>query len=363
MDLEQVLLKAMAVPMDNRFQSMAELRLALQQITGLGGASPTPVLRPAATAALGQSAGPAAAPAAQKPAPVPVPPIVRKTTTAPPPPQGFLERSWPLLLLGGAVFVVLLLVIGSLNRSAPPDAAGQLALYTATASRSAGSISLEAGGATLPAAIFTPLARETPLAPSSTASMATPTLPTMPAVMLEGFTRKPEGWREGLLNGLDCRLDRGKYICELQPGATISEAQWLEHVTMEDIFILAVDIRLEKTSQSHSAGLVFHSSDDGRYLFSIRSDGFFRVASVQDEPANFINLIEWQRSAAVRLGENNRLVVHGSGDVYAFYINGAFVGQLQDRLWTGGYPGVHIFSAPQPKAVTVEFDQFELRQP
>ena len=365
--VEQAILKAMAVPMDNRYQTMSDLRAALEgslspeQARVLAANFSAQAQPPTPTGAINPS-GQATPPQGSKPAPIPVAPVPRTSTTAPPPPKGFLARSWPLLLLGGALFIVLLLVIGSLNRSASPGESSQIVLYTATPSLHVGVVNLGSSGATAPASIFTPLPKHTPTLQTSADPLATPTLPSFPAVMLEGFASKQGGWREGVQNGLDCRLERGKDRCQLESGVSISETQWVEKLTMDDSFILAVDIWLEKTNQPLSAGLVFRSSDAGRYLFTIRSDRYFRVASVQEEPSNFINLVDWKRTEAVRPGENNHLVVHGSGDTYTFFINGEYVGKLQDSLWIEGHPGIHIFSAPQPRTAIVEFDQFELRQ-
>ena len=114
--LEQVILRAMAIPMDRRYQSASELKSALLLLEGQTAQNSAG----AAAAGFNQApanSGSAKNPVKPRPAPIPVGPLPRRTTTAPPPPKGFLANNWPLLLVSGVIVIFAAVTLGLLLRS------------------------------------------------------------------------------------------------------------------------------------------------------------------------------------------------------------------------------------------------------
>jgi serine/threonine-protein kinase len=352
--IEQIILRAMAIPMDRRYQNAAEMKAALLAVN------------------LPRSAVHGRPPAPPRPTPVPVEPLPRRTTTAPPP-KGFFASNWPVLLLGGVALVFLLLAAGRLFLTGKE---AKQAATKATASAFAVQSSAEPPQPTSTSPIDALVAKAggtqtaevqksgTPL-PATPA--LTPRVPDYPRRFYDNFKDNNNEWFTGIQDSLACWVAGGRYTCQVQSGQAANHFQWLERNPLPSEFTLSSDV-WPGPDRPHglgdaNAGLVFRSSDQGRYLFSVRNDGYFRVSSVQSAPANWVDVISWTQSDAVRRGQDNRLLVVGRGFHYNLFINGKYVGSFDDALWTDGYPGLHLFTAPGEKPAVVEFDNFELRSP
>jgi hypothetical protein len=365
---EQAILKAMSPAMDARYQKAEQFKAALaaagRSLTNQP-ASARPA--PAASAASPGGAKPvaSAAPAA-RPVPVPVEPLPRRTTTAPQPAPGFLAANWPLLLLSGILAVILLLaaIRQVINQRAEQAAQQTLApsptLLRPTATSPIDSL-VAKSAATQTAAAAT---AQTPLAKPPA---ATPVLPAYPRRLSDPFKDNTNQWLTGIEGSLACWLAGGRYTCQTQAEQAANRFQWLDEIELPAEFTLSADIwpgpdRPRGLGDSN-AGLVFRSTEQGRYVFSIRNDGYFRVSSIQSAPANWIDLIAWQPSPVIRRGQDNTLSVAGRGYHFDLFINGQFVASLDDNQWPEGAPGLHLFTAPSEKPAVVEFDNFELYYP
>jgi serine/threonine-protein kinase len=337
--LEQVILKAMALPMERRYQNAAELLVALEQ-------------------AMVENARP-------RPAPVPVDPLPRRASAPPPHPPGFLSQNLPYFILGGVLLVVIALVIarlvinaGGAAPSQPPPAPTTTPQPTAT---SAIDVLVAKDAATRTALAQ----RQT--TPLPTTSDATPAIPIFTRRLFDNFNSKTQDWFTGIDNNLACWIAGGRYTCQAQAGQAVNYFQWLDDFALPAEFVLSTDAwpgpERPRGMGDANTGLVFRATDQGRYLFSVRNDGYFRLSSVQSEPANWVDLLPWQRSDAIRRGQDNRLLVSGRGAHYDLFINGQFVGSVDDPTWVAGFPGLHLFTAPGEKPPIVEFDNFLLQTP
>jgi len=362
--VEHVILKAMAVEMERRYQTAAEMRADLQ--TAGGWVMPV-IVQPAVT-----NNSPVSRP---KPAPVPVEPLRRRPTTAPPPPEGFVASNWPLLLLGGAALLVLLLVVARTavaqyrQNQARQAAAAQATAFAALVSPTA---PLPTSTSPIDDLLVKSNATQTAEAHQATRSLpptsvATPHVPDYRRVLYENFKDNQNDWLTGIQGSLACWIAAQRYTCQVQSGQAANHFQWLERYAMPSEFVLSADV-YPGPDRPHglgdaNAGLVFRSTDQGRYLFSIRNDGAFRVSSIQSAPANWVDEIPWTYSDAIRRGEANRLTIVGRGQHYDLYIDGQYLGGFDDNLWVDGHPGIHLFTAPGEKPALVEFSDLELRTP
>jgi hypothetical protein len=370
---EQVILKAMAVAMDRRFQSAAEMKSAL-----LAAYKDIPLSTSLAASAYqaglaigSSSASPgvlnqgAVAPVQARPV-TPVAPLPRRITTTPPPPKSFLAANWPGLMLGGVVllFVALALVRLSINgqSGAPPESIGAVQA-SPVALRATPTSAIDTLVAKQAATKTAEAGQAGTAAPATPA--ATPAVPDYPRLFYDNFRDNQNKWFTGIQDSLACWIVAGRYTCQVKAGQAANHFQWLELKGMPSEFVLAADVwpgpERPRGLGDANAGLVFRSSEQGRYLFSVRNDGAFRVSSIQSSPANWLDIIPWKQSPAVQRGQDNRLVVSGRGSQYDLFINGQYVGSFADNLWVDGFPGLHLFTAPGDQAAVVEFDNFELR--
>lgn len=365
---EQAILKAMAPAMDARYQQAKQLKAALAE-AGRSHVNQPASAKPAMAvpaASIGSAKPAASIHLAPRPAPIPVEPLPRRTTTAPPPAPTFLAANWPLLLLSGILAVILLLALirQGINQQAE-RAAQQTLVPNPTPLRPTATSPIDSlvakSAATQTAAAGT---SQTPLAFTPA---ATPVLPAYPRRLYDPFKDNTNQWLTGIEGSLACWLAGGRYTCQTQAEQAANRFQWLDSVSLPAEFTLSAEIwpgpdRPRGLGDSN-AGLVFRSTEQGRYVFSIRNDGYFRVSSIQSAPANWIDLIAWQPSPAIRRGEDNRLSVAGRGYHYDLFINGQFVASIDDNQWPEGAPGLHLFTAPGEKPAVVEFDNFELHYP
>ncbi len=364
--LEQVILRAMAIPMDRRYQSASEFKSALLLLDGQtarNSAGAGAAVFNQATA----NSGSANSPAKPRPAPIPVEPLPRRTTTAPPAPKGFLANNWPLLLVGGVIVIFAAVALGLLLRSRTNLAEPFMPSPSPTQPRATATSpidSLVAKGA----ATQTSAAQLAETSPPSTPA-PTPTIPAFTRRLFEPFKdiSNRYGWLTGIQDSLACWIAGGRYTCQAEKGQAANHFQWLDQVDLPPEFVLSADVwpgpaRPQGLGDAN-AGLIFRASEIGRYLFSVRNDGAYRVSTIQSEPANWVDIIPWTQSTAMRKGEDNRLTVSGRGDRYDLFINGVFVGSFDSNLWADGHPGIHLFTAPGEKATIVEFDNIELRTP
>lgn len=371
--IEQVILRAMALPMDQRYQDMPALQSALQaalQVAPYAANSVGPDARPGSPGSIPGAVSSLVKPASAqvKPVPVPVGPLPRKTTTPPPPAPGFWARYWPLLLLGGVLLVIMILTtlrVGQNRRAQEAVSAGAAlqspTLPWPTATSPIDSLLAKQNATQTAAALASPLPGQTP------SPAVTPTIPAYPRQFYDPFSTAQGDWFTGIEDNLACWIAGGRYTCQSQAGAASNHFQWLEDHLLPSQFVLSAvvwpGVERPRGLGDANAGLVFQSTEQGRYLFSIRNDGFFRLSSIQSSPANWIDIIPWTRFDAIRRGQDNRLAVVANGRQYSLFINDQYAGAFSDNLWVEGYPGLHLFSAAGEKATIIEFDNFELRHP
>lgn len=90
------------------------------------------------------------------------------------------------------------------------------------------------------------------------------------------------------------------------------------------------------TGSTIRTGIWLRYQDANNFLaFLIRENGSFYVGRYQNA---YLDLLPWQQSDAIRTGNGavNTLRVDIVGDEFTFYINGVFVGSINDGTWPEG---------------------------
>lgn len=374
--MERTILKAMAVAMEQRYQSADDLNAALNNLNPLANRqayssqatsySPTPPgigAKPGPDAGGGMGNLPSGA---QKAAPVPVEPLRHRTTTAPPAPPSRLASAWPVLLLGGTLLILLILVLARLSQTNQLAERATGLAPSFTPPRPSPTSPIDALLAKQ-AATQTAAALVSATSPQALTPQATPTIPTYPRRFYDNFNEARGDWFTGIKDNLACWILSGRYTCQVQANSSANHFQWLEGQPLPAQFVLSTNVWVGEERPrglgDANAGLLFHSSSLGRYLFSIRNDGFYRLSTIQSSPANWIDIIPWTPSPAIQRGQVNRLLVSANGIQYSLFINDAYVASFTNNQWVEGFPGLHLFSAAGDQPTVIEFDNFELRYP
>ena len=104
-------------------------------------------------------------------------------------------------------------------------------------------------------------------------------------------------------------------------------------------FDLSVDAWQEEGPADGYYGIVFRESNEGYYLFSVSSDGYFDVGVVEGD--EYTELVRRRRHDAIQRGSGvNRLRVVAQGHNYAFYVNDVRVATLADETFRHGAVGL-----------------------
>ena len=126
-------------------------------------------------------------------------------------------------------------------------------------------------------------------------------------------------------------------------------------------FYAAVEAERAAGSSASDTGLIFREdSANNFYYFGVGDDGFFVSVNYDNE---WIDIIEWGPSPAIRVGEVNRLAVIAQGSHFIFLLNDQVVGDAVDDHIASGSVGVGFQIYEPDQQVTVQFDNFELRKP
>jgi len=126
-------------------------------------------------------------------------------------------------------------------------------------------------------------------------------------------------------------------------------------------FYLSVDVQKPREFKDSGYGVMFRcpNSNEG-YAFYLTDNRKFSVL-VKDYD-EWLPLIDWTYSSAIKPIDINRLVVIAEGTHFDFYINSEYVGDLTDSRFSAGKVGLAV-GFEEGATGEYAFDNFELRQP
>ena len=369
-DLEQVIIKSLAIPMDNRYQSAAQMQSALSSVLNISTVNPNrsgQVPLQSQSLPVGSQSPPSPGIAAQNAAlshagRIPgagSPGISGGYSSIAPqlPAQKNINNRLPLILFITFVAIAsgMILIRALLRPGQSQSETTNMSTYSPLPTPP----KRELPTMTPPSRILTPLA----MAPiENTPAGATPTIPAYPVYIYDLFQFPRIDWESDDTTGLSCRRKGDIFACDLP--ARSANNYWLrpDGIDLLPGFILSTEIELPKDNPTATAGLIFRDSSAGRYLFSVNGEGQYRVSSIQDDPSNWINLIEWTSHDGIKTDELNLLQVIADSTSYSFFVNHQFLARLDDSSWINGGPGIYLFAATDNKPATFNFNNFEIRQ-
>jgi hypothetical protein len=120
--------------------------------------------------------------------------------------------------------------------------------------------------------------------------------------------------------------------------------------------ILEIDTLVLSTDKSNGYGLMCRADGAGDgYYFLLGSDGSATIRRGQGRQVQA--LMAWTKTGAVReAGRTNTLRAVCIGDYLALWVNGEFVGEVRDTLYSGGVTGIVGVTARMGERLTVDFD-------
>jgi hypothetical protein len=119
--------------------------------------------------------------------------------------------------------------------------------------------------------------------------------------------------------------------------------------------VFEVDTDFVEGAEDNAFSLICRGSaaDSQRgYYFTISTDGFYRVAVSDGEQFRYI--VEWDRSLAINLADENHLTLVCVNDYFAFYVNDTLLTEFYDSLYTEGTVGMMVYSYED--ATEIAFD-------
>jgi hypothetical protein len=211
-----------------------------------------------------------------------------------------------------------------------------------------------------------------------------PTLPPVEAVAPLGLSiAPPSGWRNVVEDAFsDNRTgwlvnnhedDWGTITRQVTGGAyrwTVNATQavgrWSTLTLPDDggslgDFHAGVDARRESGPQAAAYGLLLRQFEGGYYIFNVRDDGYYQFnlwAGYEWQP-----IIDWTETTAVRSGEINRLTVRAEGNRFALFINDQRVAETENDQIPRGKIGLSISTAATQGNAVFVFDNFTLWVP
>lgn len=358
----KIVLKAMELPRDKRFQSAAEMADAFRQDK-----------------------------------------LVTATTKAPPP--ALLPRTSPTLSgsrLGGLLVSALVLLVAGvvgfrLNRvwldflaartpvaaEAPdPSTSGSgapLAAYDDLPSVGGTPMPPPATGSVVTSSVEAdPITSTVPVTPTPSpqpgllSPLATPEGPVVPetwtVVVADVFDDNENNWivseYDDDWGSVTREMDEGVYRWTIDADQAVGrwctpDLQQGEDGAVDDFFV-TVEVQRLQGPESAAYGLVLRHVEGNYYLFSVRDDGYFQFSlwyGYAWQP-----IVDWTQTLAVQPGEVNRLAARVEGDRFELYINDSLVTEAESDQLEAGEAGLAIATAATGETEAVFlFDNYELR--
>lgn len=196
-----------------------------------------------------------------------------------------------------------------------------------------------------------------------------PTIPSNWPPIAEGrFTNEGSEWAVGnfpeepAIPRFELRLVDGIYRWEIESQSDTAARFVISAYPSAVNFTVAVDVRFTEVSLPASAALLFGSSKDEQYNFSISSNGYFTLTVEHLINQSVTRAIDWT-PIGVRFAPNawNRMTLVVDGGLVRCYLNSQYLSEYRFSDFAGGKVGLEIQLSHKASAV-IDFDNFEFRR-
>ncbi len=164
-----------------------------------------------------------------------------------------------------------------------------------------------------------------------------------------------DGWISGGVDGGKIGLSQGDYYT-----VTVQQAGKLIHGTGDFSgaeVIVHADASLVMTGDNDQGlyGVTCRVQPDGSGIFfAVRGDGMANIIKLEGE--EMIELLDWQQTDWINAGITSNFIEGDClGTTYTLFVNGDYLGYVDDAEYTDGKVGVAVFS-PGSKPTRADFD-------
>ncbi len=131
-------------------------------------------------------------------------------------------------------------------------------------------------------------------------------------------------------------------------------------ITTTDFYLSVEARRVSGPEISACYGLWFRGDGSDFYIFEVCDDQTYQV--VLSNEAGWETLIGFNKSSAIKPNQSNKLSIIAEGSSFEFYINDQLVDSLTNSHWARGYVGIMI-EMGDGDTTTYEFDNFVVVKP
>jgi hypothetical protein len=182
-----------------------------------------------------------------------------------------------------------------------------------------------------------------------------------PIQLSESFDDNRNLWLEGQFDDAfaanDFALD-GQLRWTITAHQSVLWRVWPEDSNSVGDFYVSVEAQRVTGIDTAGYGITFRNSllTEGYYVFDVRDTGVWNVSLWDGQ--SWSQLIADQFSDHIRPSESNRLEMIGEGADFYFYINGNYVGALNDSRLESGIVGLSMTLNQNGDQATVLFDNY-----
>lgn len=201
---------------------------------------------------------------------------------------------------------------------------------------------------------------------------ATALAPTMTAqenwglIVADEFDKalNPNGWAMGNTQGPRVagsrKIEQGVYRWNAKALDGMVWYAYPAHAQVQDFYLKVDTHKVSGPASSFPTVMFRYQNGDNYYRFATNDAKKFKIDGRYN--GEWITIVNWTLSEAIRAGEANQVVISGEGSHFIFHINGKFVWELEDVRLEQGSPALGVDMEEGDTAV-FEFDHFELRSP
>jgi len=126
-------------------------------------------------------------------------------------------------------------------------------------------------------------------------------------------------------------------------------------------FYVSVDAQRLSGPETAAYGLILRLTEGRYYLFSVRDDGYYQFSLWLGD--TWQPVVDWTQTTLLVSGEANHLTVVAEGDRFEFYINDEFADKAEDNQLPEGEVGLSVSTPATDGDAVFIFDNYELWRP
>ena len=195
-----------------------------------------------------------------------------------------------------------------------------------------------------------------------TATLTPTSEPESGAILYEDdFSDLSSGWEEGDFDEGAVGYGEGVYVVTATEEDNMMWA--FGPVSYEDMVIRVETIQVSAPPNDNNGYGVFCrlQEDDDGYALRISGDGYYAIHLIED--GEFIDLVDWRRSDAIRQGNaSNTIVAECEGTALSLTVNGVLVAEVEDDTFASGSVGFTATSF-EPESTEIHFDDLVVTAP